>query len=171
MRTLFPFLVLTLASGLPAAELSFTRDVRPILSDRCFTCHGPDATNRPTPLRLDTEEGAAVDLASGGKAVVPGDPAASKLLERVRTDNPALRMPPAYAGHDPLPEAEIAVLESWIEQGAPWAGHWAFEAPVRPEAPESGRDWARNAIDRFVAALRSAWIRWASAHRWWTMPN
>jgi len=127
--------------------------VRPILSDRCFTCHGPDETKRPTALRFDEEDGLNVDLNSGGKAVVPGDPAASKLIARVRSDSPALRMPPAYAGHDPLSESEIAVLEAWVEQGAPYVGHWAFEAPVRAEAPEvSGPAWVRSPIDAFVLA-------------------
>jgi len=146
-------LVTFTAGALQAAEVSFTRDVRPILSDRCFTCHGPDETKRPTALRFDEEAGLNVDLNSGGKAVIPGDPAASKLIERVRSDSPALRMPPAYAGHDPLSETEIAVLEAWIKQGAPWVGHWAFEAPVRAEPPAvSGPDWVRNPIDAFVLA-------------------
>jgi len=147
-------LLVTFTFGvLHAAEVSFTGDVRPILSDRCFTCHGPDETKRPTALRFDEEAGAKVELNSGGYAIVPGDSAASRLIERVRSDSPALRMPPAYAGHDPLPESEIAVLEAWIEQGAPYAGHWAFEAPVKAPAPEvSGPAWVRNPIDAFVLA-------------------
>jgi mono/diheme cytochrome c family protein len=137
----------------PSASVEFNRDIRPILSDRCFACHGPDAENRKTPLRLDSAEGAAVELVSGGRALTPGDPAQSKLLERVRSDSPVLRMPPAYAGHDPLSPAEIATLERWVEQGAEFASHWAFRAPARPETPEVRRqDWTRNPIDAFVLA-------------------
>jgi len=155
MRLVFAVAILVgpaLAAEAPDA-VEFNRDIRPILSDRCFACHGPDAENRKTPLRLDTAEGAAVNLVSGGQALAPGDPAASKLLERVRSDSPVLRMPPAYAGHDPLSDAEIAVLERWIEQGAEFQSHWAFRAPERPEAPEVAQPrWVRNPIDAFVLA-------------------
>lgn len=135
---------------LGAQDVQFNRDVRPILSDRCFSCHGPDSKNNSTPLRLDTAAGAAVDLISGGRAVVPGDPEASVLLQRVTTDNPALRMPPSYRGHAKLSDEEIAVLTKWVEGGGEWQGHWAFIPPTRPpvELPENG--WPRNAIDAFV---------------------
>ncbi|MBI1356027.1 MAG: DUF1553 domain-containing protein [Acidobacteria bacterium] len=137
----------------PPQRIEFNRDVRPILSDRCFACHGPDAENRKTPLRLDTAEGAAVDLNSGGRALTPGDPSTSKLIERVRSDSPVLRMPPAYAGHDALTEPEIRVLERWIEQGAAFESHWAFRSPTRPHTPVVRRqDWVRNPIDAFVLA-------------------
>ena len=155
MRLPFAVLLLTapLAALDPPARIEFNRDVRPILSDRCFACHGPDAENRKTPLRLDTAEGASVELSSGGRALTPGDPAASKLIERLRRANEVLRMPPAYAGHAALSEDEIRLLERWIEQGAEFESHWAFRAPRRPEPPPVRRaDWPVNPIDQFVLA-------------------
>jgi len=148
---LLPIALLLSAAALPGQDVVFNRDVRPILSDRCFQCHGPDSANRSTPLRLDTAEGAAVDLMSGGRAVVPGDPAASKLLERVTSDDPVRRMPPSYEGHAKLSDEEIDVLRRWIAQGAEWQGHWAFIPPERPEAPEVDLPgWGANPIDAFV---------------------
>lgn len=142
--------VLLSASIAAAQEVQFNRDVRPILSDRCFACHGPDSKNNSTPLRLDTAEGAEVELMSGGRAVVSGDPAQSALIERVTTDDPIRRMPPSYEGHAKLSDDEIAVLTRWVEQGGEWQGHWAFIRPQRPqvELPENG--WARNGIDALV---------------------
>ncbi len=143
--------LLVLAAAASAQQVRFNRDVRPILSDKCFVCHGPDAQNRKTPLRLDTAEGAAVELIGGGAAIVPGDPAGSALIERVKIDDPIRRMPPAYEGHDKLTDEEIGVLESWIEQGGEFEGHWAFTPPTRPEVPELGdAELVRNPIDAFV---------------------
>src|SRR5712691_326084 len=87
------------AGSLPQS-VEFNRDIRPILSDKCFTCHGPDAANRKTKLRFDNEEGATMDLGKGRRAIVPGDAARSELYQRIASENPALRMPPAYSGHD-----------------------------------------------------------------------
>jgi len=129
-----------------AAEVEFNRDVRPILSDKCFTCHGPDPANRKTKLRFDVESSAA-------GVIVPGDPAKSKLYQRVNSDNKATRMPPAYAGHDKLAAADIEVLRRWIEQGAKWQAHWSLIAPVRASLPEvKHSEWPRNPIDRFILA-------------------
>jgi hypothetical protein len=122
-----------------APPVDFARDVRPILSDRCFSCHGPDEANRKAGLRLDTEDGAMK--------------ATSKILKRVAPDVPARRMPPPYSDRKPLTEAEVATLRTWIEQGAKWKGHWSFQAPVRPALPAVGNaSWVRNPIDRFVLA-------------------
>ncbi|MEZ5399339.1 MAG: DUF1553 domain-containing protein [Bryobacteraceae bacterium] len=135
---------LALAVTLSAAPVDFNRDIRPIFSDKCFTCHGPDQSKRPTPLRLDTAEGIA-------HAVKPGDPAGSVILERLRSGDPARRMPPKYAGHDPLPAAKIALIEQWIREGARWQSHWAFVAPKRsapPDVKQAG--WVRTPIDRFI---------------------
>jgi hypothetical protein len=148
MRPVALFLLVSAAS---AQEVKFNRDVRPILSDKCFACHGPDAQNRKTPLRLDTAEGASVALAGGGKAIVAGDPSVSVLIERVTSDDPIRRMPPSYEGRDKLTDREIGVLERWIEQGGEFEGHWAFVAPTRPLAPDVGYpNWVRNPIDAFV---------------------
>jgi hypothetical protein len=134
-----------------AGAVDFDRDVRPILSERCFTCHGPDEGMRPTALRLDTEEGAFGTLAGGGFAIVRGDVGQSELMERITSDDPARRMPPAYKGIAKLPEAEIAVLRQWIEEGAGWSKHWSFEAPRRPELPEvQDAAWSKHPIDRLI---------------------
>jgi hypothetical protein len=141
-----------LACAFAAAPVDFARDVRPILSDRCFTCHGPDPATRIAGLRLDTESGAK--QARGPRTpVVPGNPSASELLKRVAHPQLALRMPPAASGKKPLSPAEIAILRAWIEQGAKWQSHWAFSPPAQPPLPNV-RDarWIRNAIDRFVLA-------------------
>jgi hypothetical protein len=138
--------------AMAAGPVDFSRDVRPILSDRCFTCHGPDAATRQAGLRLDTEEGAT--KARGPRTpVVPGKPDASELLKRVTAADPARRMPPPYAEKEPLTEGQIAKLRAWIEQGAKWRPHWAFVAPERPELPAvRAADRVRNPIDRFVLA-------------------
>ena len=134
-----------------AVTVDFDRDVRPILSERCFTCHGPDDGTRINALRFDLEEAAFERLASGGFAIVRGNPRESVLLDRVTSDDPARRMPPSYMGFDKLPDSEVEVLRSWIEQGAPWAQHWSFVPPTRPQPPPVERaDLVRNEIDRFV---------------------
>ena len=138
--------------------VDFGFDVLPVLSDRCFACHGPDESQRKTELRFDTEAGAFAELAGGGFAIVRGEPEKSVLLERIISDDPARRMPPAYLGHDKLSDAEIERIRRWIEQGAEWQKHWSFTAPRRAELPAiEGRtveqeQWPRNAIDRFVLA-------------------
>ena len=142
----------TVSGSAPAANLvEFNRDVRPILSEKCFTCHGPDKANRKTELRFDNEEGAFVEMKSGGVAIDREDPAKSVLLRRITSDNEVLRMPPAYLGHDKLSDQEIDVIRHWIEQGAPWQKHWAFIAPERGKLPQvSNSGWARNPLDHHV---------------------
>jgi len=148
---LLPIGVLPIVS-LPAAPVDFSRDVRPILSDRCFTCHGPDEGTRKVGLRLDTEEGAK-KVRGAHIPVVPGNPAASEIMKRVAPDRPAMRMPPPYSDRKPLTEKEVATLRAWIEQGAKWQSHWSFTAPVRSDPPPAGNSgWVRNPIDRFVLA-------------------
>src|SRR5699024_1464819 len=129
-----------------AAPVDFARDVRPILSDRCFTCHGPDEATRKAGLRLDTEAGAK--QARGSLTpIVAGNPAASELLRRVAPAQPAMRRPPPYADRKPLTEAGVATIRTWIEQGAKWQSHWSFTAPVRPALPEvRNTKWVRNPI-------------------------
>src|SRR5512140_2585649 len=95
------------AVTLSAQEIEFNRDIRPLLSDRCFTCHGPDAAKRVSKLRFDTEAGARVALAQGRHAIVPGNPEASEMLRRVSATDPARRMPPAYSGRPALTPPEI----------------------------------------------------------------
>ncbi|MBM3725002.1 MAG: DUF1553 domain-containing protein [Acidobacteria bacterium] len=151
MRALAIFMA---AACLAAGQtIEFNRDVRPILSDRCFTCHGPDAGQRKTKLRFDQEAGAKIALTGGKQAIVPGDPAKSELYVRLVTQNKALRMPPAYMGHDALRPREIEVVRQWIEQGARWQAHWSFLPPRRVEPPAvRAASWARNGLDRLVLA-------------------
>jgi hypothetical protein len=137
----------TLAAAAP--PLSFNRDIRPLLSDACFKCHGPDATARQADLRLDTREGLFSPRPSG-TPVVPRDLAASLIWQRITQDDPAQRMPPVDSGKSLTP-AQVHLLKAWIEAGAPWADHWAFVSPRRPPLPTVRQsDWPRNAIDQFV---------------------
>jgi hypothetical protein len=130
--------------------VEFNRDIRPILSDRCFTCHGPDSANRITKLRFDSEDGAKGDLGSGRRAIIPGDADASLMVQRITSKQPALRMPPVASGAALAPR-EIDLIRRWIAQGARWQKHWALIAPKRPEIPQvSGAGWPKNPIDHFV---------------------
>jgi hypothetical protein len=138
---------LTFAAGKP---VDFDRDVRPILSDRCFACHGPDDRPRMANLRLDTEDGLFADRGSY-KVVAPGDLAKSRLLMRISAAN-STRMPPPQTGPG-LTETQIATIRQWIEQGAKWERHWAFVPPERPVLPAvRAEKWVRSPIDRFVLA-------------------
>ena len=132
-----------------AADVDFQRDVRPILSAACYSCHGPDAEHREADLRFDTQEGATADL-GGYAAVVPGDPANSSLIERVTSTDPDTVMPPPDSGQE-LTQQQIDTLRRWIAEGAKWSRHWAFVPPEQPTVPDS-RDWGENAVDAFVLA-------------------
>ncbi|MEZ5351111.1 MAG: DUF1553 domain-containing protein [Bryobacteraceae bacterium] len=146
-------LLCALAATAASAAVDFNREIRPILSDKCYTCHGPDNGNRKADLRFDREDSAKAVLPSKNRAIVPGDPAASSLLQRVAHANKALRMPPAYSGAQPLAESEIALLRQWIAEGAKWQKHWSFEKPVRPDPPAvADASWPRNPIDNFILA-------------------
>ena len=141
-----------LAAADSSAAVEFNRDVRPIFSDKCFTCHGPDVNNRKTPLRFDTEKGATQDL-GGHFAIVTGQPEKSTLVERIASDDAIRRMPPSYEGHSKLSEREIGLIRRWVEQGAKWQQHWSFVTPTRPRPPDvRDANWPRNAIDNFVFA-------------------
>ncbi|HUQ90707.1 MAG TPA: DUF1553 domain-containing protein [Bryobacteraceae bacterium] len=145
-----PFLYL-LAAGAYAAPVEFNRDIRPILSDRCFICHGPDAGTRKIKLRLDSEAAMLADL-GGHKAVTPGDAEASELVKRITADKPALRMPPPYSGLK-LNAREIELLRQWVREGAKWQKHWSLIPPARPDLPAvQNKQWPLNPIDRFVLA-------------------
>ncbi len=142
-------------AGTPEASLSgrvsFNRQVRPILSDKCFACHGPDAAHRQADLRLDWGEGE--NGLRGILAVVkPGDPENSELRRRIRCEDEAERMPPPDSGKQ-LTESEIVVLEEWIRQGAVYEGHWAYQTPKRHPLPEvSDLPWCREPWDCFLMA-------------------
>ena len=137
------------ASGAIAQErpVDFSRDVHPILSDNCFSCHGPDENKRMMGLRLDTQEGI-----TKSRVVVSGKRSESKLYQRVSAQDPARRMPPVSSGHSLTP-AQIELIGKWIDQGAKWSSHWAFEPIKNPELPSvKNANWIRNPIDRFILA-------------------
>ncbi len=142
----FSILCLLLTATAHAAEpqpVSFHFDVNPLLSDRCYTCHGPDQESLEADLRLDRADGIA-------SVVTAGNPEESELYRRITSSDPDERMPPAESGLSLTP-AEIDVLRRWIEQGAEFSGHWAFVPPRKTPAPhEEGTTWARNEIDRFI---------------------
>ena len=139
------------------AEVDFNFDVRPVLSDRCYACHGPDANAREADLRLDTEEGAKqVELEEGGFAVVAGDLTQSALIERILHSDPDEIMPPP-ASNLVLDAREKAILTKWVEQGAEWKDHWAFIAPEKPALPSvRNAKWGANEIDAFILAQAGA---------------
>jgi len=134
------------------ARIRYDRDIRPILSDRCFKCHGPDSGARRAELRLDLSDTALAPRAHGS-AIVPGNPDASELWRRVASSDPEMRMPPDESNKRPLSEQELALVRRWIEEGAQYEPHWSFVSASRPEFPQV-RDpaWCRNEIDRFVLA-------------------
>jgi mono/diheme cytochrome c family protein len=137
------------------AVVAFNRDIRPILSDNCFACHGPDANKREADLRLDTAEGLVGDGTHG--AVVPGNASASELFARINSTDPSLKMPPPEYGKELTPE-QIDLLQAWIDAGAEWQGHWSFQPVERPdlpsltESPASMSVIEANPIDRFLLA-------------------
>ncbi|MBI5363578.1 MAG: PSD1 domain-containing protein [Planctomycetes bacterium] len=132
--------------------MRYDRDVRPILADRCFTCHGSDANKRQAKLRLDERDTALLDR-GGYAAIVPGNAGESELLRRVASTEQDEHMPPASSNKRALSAVEIETLRLWIEQGAEYEPHWSFTAPERPAVP-TPRDapWCENAVDRFVLA-------------------
>ena len=137
-----------LPSVTASPAVDFDRSVRPILSDNCFTCHGPDSTKRMASLHFDTKEGAF------GKpgVIVPGDSAHSQMYLRISNPNEAMRMPPVSSGHKLTP-AQIETIKTWIDSGAKWETHWSFVPPVRPELPAvKNESWPRTPIDRFILA-------------------
>jgi hypothetical protein len=135
-------------------EVDFNLHIKPILSDRCFACHGPDKNTREADLRLDNAAGAFAALSSGnGKAIVPGSLHTSELIRRILSEDPEEQMPPANSNLVLTPE-EKATLIKWIDQGAEYKPHWAFIPPQKPEVPEvPNKAWKiHNAIDNFVLA-------------------
>ena len=133
-------------------RVEFNRDIRPILSDKCLACHGADAKHVEAGLRLDRADSATSKLESGKQAIVPGRPDESEMLRRIRLNaDDELRMPPTRS-HKQLSPTELQALERWIEQGAEYKKHWAFETPTRPNLPKSPIAWGHNAIDAFVLA-------------------
>lgn len=130
--------------------IKFNRDVRPILSETCFHCHGPDEHGRRADLRLDTKEGAVADL-GGYKAIVPGDIEKSEAWYRIISDDADELMPPPES-HLVLTGEQKQILKRWIEEGAEYEGHWAYQKPAKANVPTVNPDWQKNEIDGFIAA-------------------
>ncbi|MCR9201589.1 MAG: PSD1 and planctomycete cytochrome C domain-containing protein [Planctomycetaceae bacterium] len=148
-RVLVVFLVLaTATASAQQSDVDFNRDIRPILSDACFTCHGPDAGQRQADLRLDLQEGLFRSL-DGTTIIEPGDPDGSELLSRITSHNEDIVMPPPDGGRR-VTAAEIERIREWIAAGAKWKGHWAYVPPVRPAVPPATDAASGNEIDRFI---------------------
>jgi len=141
----------TLASAAPDAAVSFNRDIRPIMSDTCFRCHGPDRNARMANLRLDIRQEALKPTASGAIPIVPGQPEQSAIIQRIFAQDPARQMPPQHA-HKELTPAQKTTIRRWVAQGAPYQGHWAWEPVRRPAVPDisGGQAPVRNPIDAFI---------------------
>lgn len=145
-------IITTLARPTAHAQqrVRFDHDVRPILSNHCWSCHGPDEVARQAGLRLDRQDLATVAGDSGRIAIVPGKPAESELLARINSHDPDTQMPPASA-KKPITDQQKLVLQQWIEQGAEFTSHWAWKSPVRPAVPAvKDTSWPKNLIDAFV---------------------
>ena len=142
-----------------ADQIDFNRDIRPILSTGCFTCHGPDVSRRQAELRLDQRETAFAER-DGKPVLVKGNAAASELYRRITSTDPGLRMPPVDSGRT-LTAEQIGMVRLWIEQGAEWQGHWSFLPMQRHPIPQvSETTWPQNAVDSFILAqLESAGLK------------
>ncbi|MBP86258.1 MAG: hypothetical protein CMJ64_06025 [Planctomycetaceae bacterium] len=151
---LFAGVITCCTSNLLADEptLEFSRDVLPLLSENCFKCHGPDEGDREAGLRLDRREGTLAKLGSGMTAVLPGKSEQSEVFKRITTSDPELRMPPPDSGKT-LSPAEISQITKWIDSGAEWSGHWAFQPPQKAASPAAIEGWhQQNPIDLFIQA-------------------
>ncbi len=133
-------------------KVDFNRDIRPVFSENCYACHGPDSNKRKAGLRLDIKEGALAKLKSDNFAIVPGNPEKSALVGRITTKDEDDRMPPLKTGKH-LTTAQIDLLKRWIAQGAEWKSHWSFIKPERTAPPTiKNKSWPRNPIDNFILA-------------------
>jgi hypothetical protein len=147
-RTSFPLALILLSAALSGAAgqtIEFNRDIRPILSDHCFTCHGPDATHRQAGIRYDTADGP-------GWVIVPGHPEQSEIMRRITATDDE-QMPPRTSGKKPITAHEADLIRQWIAQGAQYQPFWSFIPPTRPALPViKDVSWTRNPIDRFILA-------------------
>ncbi len=139
-------------------EVSYNFDIRPILSDKCFACHGPDANKRKAHLRLDIGDSALLPLkeTKGAFAIVPGDPDKSELFKRISSADPTYQMPTPQSHLGLLNEDQVAIIKKWIQQGAKYERHWAFTIPKKSPLPEvDDKKWVKNEIDYFTLAKMS----------------
>ena len=152
-------LSLAFAASAQAGRVSYNRDVRPILSENCFHCHGQDPKHREADLRLD-ERDSAVAINDGSAAIFPGDPARSAIIQRMLSKDPDEVMPPPKS-HRSVTPAQVEVIRRWIAEGAEYERHWSFVPPKRAEAPAlKDARWAKTGFDRFILArLESEGLR------------
>ncbi len=148
-----PMIVGETSVSASASSVQFNRDIRPILSEHCFSCHGPDVQKMKGGLRLDRREEALKPAKSGKKAIVPGDAGASELVQRLHSTDAEELMPPPEA-HKPLKPEQKAMLQRWIAEGAAYQGHWAYQPLIRPVLPPGGED--QGGIDRWIGARLKA---------------
>ena len=153
MRIISMLLIMVLSCVANAAEpISFNKQIRPILADRCFACHGPDSAQRVSDMRLDQQETIFMELPSGEFPVVRGKPTESELIHRIVSTDAEQRMPPADSGKT-LNAEEIKLIKQWISEGAEWNKHWAYEAPQHSPLPRPIKKWQQNnPIDLFIQA-------------------
>jgi hypothetical protein len=140
------FSVILGAATCSAEPIHFSRQIRPILSENCIACHGPDDKGRKGKLRLDDEQDAKRDR-KGDFVILPGKPEQSELIKRIESDDPDDVMPPPKQ-HKTIPPAQVALLKEWIKQGAVWGRHWSYEPVARPSVPKNGE---ANPVDAFLA--------------------
>ncbi|MCH2379693.1 MAG: DUF1549 domain-containing protein, partial [Pedosphaera sp.] len=144
------------AAAATAAPLSFNRDIRPILSNNCYQCHGPDSAARKAKLRLDHEEDSRAERKGGTRAIVPGNLTESELIYRITTTDADERMPPANSHRQPTPK-QIELLKQWVKEGGKYERHWSFIPPKAAPLPKVQlKSWARNGIDHFILARLEA---------------
>jgi len=137
------------AAAATLGPVAFNRDIRPILSDNCYSCHGPDKDKRKAKLRLDTHDG-LFDAIKDRRPIVPGKPDQSEMFRRITSTDPDELMPKSGSGKT-LSVRQIALIKRWIEEGAKWEGHWAYITPIRPAVPNTGKSsWPVNPIDKFI---------------------
>ena len=135
-------LLCAIVSSAAAADPRFDRDIRPILSDNCFHCHGPDANARKAKLRLDTRDSLFAPI-KNRRPFVAGKPEASEAIRRILSDDPEEKMPPPDSKRKLTP-MQKQQLQTWVKQGAPWQQHWAFAKPLRPTPPKiKNAQWPR----------------------------
>src|SRR5438477_12832632 len=140
------------APGTATRKVDFNREIRPILSENCYKCHGPDDEAQKAKLRFDIQGEALKPAKSGKAAIVPGSAEKSELIARITAADPDDRMPPLKTGKKLTP-AQIESLRKWINEGARYATHWAYVKPARPGLPTlKNKRWAHNAIDQFILA-------------------
>ncbi len=156
---LTPVILITLtvaAATITAAPISFNRDIRPILSNNCYQCHGPDSAARKAKLRLDREADSRAELKGGAHAIVPGELAESELIYRITTDDADEKMPPADS-HRHLTPKQVELLKQWVKEGGKYEGHWAFIPPTAAPLPKVKlKTWPRIGIDHFILARLEA---------------